>query len=85
MTDKDEWNLLFSQLSEDDRKKLFNEARRRSNPGYIRPLRFPILFAVRVGLMTFLLLMLMPTHPIAMPAAFGGALSINLLIHWREI
>lgn len=47
----------------------------------IRPLAFPVLFALRVSLMTFGLLLLMPTHPIAIPAAFGGALSINLLIH----
>ena len=81
MDNKDEWHLLFNQLTEDDKKKLFQEARRRSSPGYIRPLAFPVLFALRVSLMTFGLLLLMPTHPIAIPAAFGGALSINLLIH----
>lgn len=40
---------------------------------------FPVHFAGQVGLLTFVLLMLMPTHPLTIPASFGGALSLSLL------
>jgi hypothetical protein len=47
---------------------------------------WPVCFSLRVSLMAFTLLLTMPTHPMSIPAALGGALAFNLiplrLPHW---
>lgn len=41
----------------------------------------PVWFALKTTILTFSLLAILPHHPISIPAAFGGALSVTLFFH----
>lgn len=42
-------------------------------------LHYPVRFALLASLAAFALLLIMPSHPMAIPASFGGGLAIAIL------
>lgn len=63
-----------------------DEAERIQVAGLVRRLRAnyrlrPVFFSLRASLAAFLILAVLPAHPMSLFIAFGGGLSISLLIH----
>lgn len=74
-----EWMTIYDRLNRSNRRWLTRMMRRRiwTRRYYLpRPMKLSLFTAT----ISFALLCIMPVHPMAIPAAFGGGLSFALIL-----